>query len=237
MTESSEHLPNRSGARVRRFALLWIAPAFLLAFLALLALEHSAPPRHASSPTIASPDESIAGFAARAELEGATLRVRLAPLHPDVERERFDASALRQRLGRGDGEPWRATLSLDVDPAHSTPNAIALDSLRIVDDDGDALTALAPPETSDDRASDPLRTLLAPPTGPLSAGSSLEIVLFGRAPRSHARLLGLAGSEIALAPTAYRRAELELPIARLDVAGKKPAAGSSAPDASPATNR
>lgn len=237
MTDASRADRGARRPSTRRSVWLWLVPSVLVAVLALLALERRASPSRHSAPTVASPDESIPGFGARVEWNGATLRIRLSPLHPDVEHERFDALALRRRLARADGEPWRATLALDSDPARSTDARLELGALRVVDDGGEALTTLPPPELRADEAADPLRTLFAAPTGSLTPGSSIEIVMWGREPHGTARLEGLAGESIALAPSSFRRADLELPIARLELAGKKTLEGSSAPDASTATSR
>ncbi|MCE9593963.1 MAG: hypothetical protein K8S98_07215 [Planctomycetes bacterium] len=205
---------------------VWLVPTLGLALAALYWLERERKPFSSDPPTIASPDEAIPGFAARVELAHGALRVRLAPLHPDVVRQHFDALALARRLELGEGEPWRLTCSLDDADA---PFDLDAPALIVRDREGIALEAIPLGASRDAAPSDPLRTLVAARSASLAPGESVDLVLWGRAPKADARLEGLGAlGALPLEGTAYRRADLEVPLARLDVAGKSAASRSSA---------
>ncbi|MBI5433844.1 MAG: hypothetical protein HZA52_13515 [Planctomycetes bacterium] len=217
-------------------------PLLGFALAALYWLERERTPLANRPPTIASPDEGVAGFSARANLAEGVLRVRLVPLHPDAERQRFDSLALARRLGLAAGEPWRLTLTLDDASA-----PLELDTARLVvrDRSGDALVPLGCVVAGDarpdsrlhdrptDRPSDPLRALVGAGLESLAPARSLDVVLWGRAPTNEPRLAGFTASggtartagaeardDFALERAVHRRAELETPLARLELAGK-----------------
>ncbi|MCC6409300.1 MAG: hypothetical protein IT453_19230 [Planctomycetes bacterium] len=216
---------------------VWLVPLLGFALAALYWLERERTPLANRPPTIASPDEGVAGFSARATLAEGVLRVRLVPLHPDVARQRFDSLALAQRLELAAGEPWRLTLTLGEAQA-----PLELDTARLVvrDRSGDALVPLGravreerPNARRDDRPSDPLRTLVGAGVESLAPARSVDVVLWGRAPTDEPRLAGFVATTgverpaaadardgLALDRTVHRRAELETPLARLELSGK-----------------
>lgn len=207
---------------------IWLLPVLALALVGLFWLERGRVSRPNAPPTVASPDETVAGFAARAALEPGALRVRLVPLHPDAERQRFDRLALARRLSLAAGEPWR--LSLELDDAAAAAE-IDLARLAVLDRDGLALAPLAAVEPSAQGPSDPLRTLLTVGRERLAPGRTLDVVLWGRAPGDGVRLLGLHAAEsegLPLERALHRRAELEAPLARLERADGELERGKSA---------
>lgn len=217
-----------SSRRSLRSPWFWLVPTLALALGGLYWLEGERTPVEHAPPTVASPDEDVAGFAARVDVGQGALRVRLAPLHPDATRQRFDASALARRLALDTGEPWRLTLVFDAAPSASDTEAaratleFELSRLAVLDGSGTqvALAPLAPGAGASDRPSDPLRVLLGATNVELAPGQSLDVFLWGRRPGDGARLVGLAalGGDVAvpLEKALHRRAELEAPLARLD---------------------
>src|SRR6185295_19052689 len=75
-----------------------------------------------------------------------------------------------------------------------------------------------------ERELDPLAALLQPPSQPLKIGTSIDLVLWGRAPHGEARLTGVAGGEefantplaVTLSSRPLRIGDLAGPMARLD---------------------
>jgi hypothetical protein len=59
-------------------------------------------------------------------------------------------------------------------------------------------------------------TLLAAPTGELAPGETTQWVLWGRAPASQARVVGLGAESLTLEKQTLRRSQLSLPLARAD---------------------
>jgi hypothetical protein len=210
--------PRRGRAR---FGLLLVALVALGATIFLL--EQRAEETATSAPRVQSPDQPIAGFRGTRALESGELVLELFPLHPDAERQAFDAQALRESLGLEQGEPWALRL---FDPRRAAGASIGI--LWVSDGDGTALERLVPSGEADS----PLAKLLAAPQTYLGQGVT-QFVLWGRAPRGAVRLHGLdPGSEgSALLPVQKARKDLEWPLARLDSRdGKSPETRSSAGD-------
>ena len=178
-------------------------------------------------PARVDPDTPQDVLGAELSLDGATLVLWLSPSDPDATRQALQTMELRKRYGFATGEPWR--LRMEWRPAEgaaasSSQSRIALAKLAIEDDQG---RALAPFQS--DRELDPLATLLRPPAQPLAVGTSIDLILWGRAPTSQARLvgfdsklddlghLGLESSfDIALSSRPLRKGDLVGPLARLD---------------------
>ncbi|MCK6444935.1 MAG: hypothetical protein L6Q99_00945 [Planctomycetes bacterium] len=110
-----------SSRRSLRSPWFWLVPTLACALGGLYWLEGERTPVGHVLPTVASPDEDVAGFAARVDVGRGAVRVRLTPLHPDATRQRFDASALARRLALDAGEPWRLTLAFDAAPSAAGP--------------------------------------------------------------------------------------------------------------------
>lgn len=224
--------PPAGGRRAGPWAVL-VPLAALLILLALLLHHRRASSGLADPPVPADPDRGVAGFQGRLAGDGGgALEAQLSALHPEPERQAFDAAALRQRLGQALGQtaaeggrahreepgergPWRLVLSWrdpdgragsagsgggDAPRTGSAPPGVAgarvglgLSDLRVVDDEGVALRVLPEPRRGSEGEGpfDPLATVLAPPSEPLYPGQTVDVVLWGRAPRGAARLEGL----------------------------------------------
>ncbi len=171
-------------------------------------------------------------------LDGATLVIWLSPSDPDPTRQAFQTLQLRKRYGLATGEPWRLHLEWRAGDGTDSSNSrswIQLAKVVIEDDQG---RALAPLQL--ERELDPLATLLRPPAQDLAVGTSIDLVLWGRAPASQARLVGsnlVVGEQghqglelafdVALGSRPLRRGDLVGPLARLDPA---PAAANPKPE-------
>lgn len=145
------------------------------------------------APVRAEPERSVPAFVGhRPELpDTAPVRARLTRLHADPARQAFDARVLRERLGLGLGEPWRLELTHEGGP---DSEAVALGDLGVEDHRGRALAALRPARGG------PLAALFGPPPGHLQPGRSTQLVLWGRAPETQARLVGLGQAQAAESP-------------------------------------
>jgi hypothetical protein len=180
-----------------------------------------------SPPPLASdPNQLIAGFAGSIPGHaGATLEVRLSRLHADSDRQRYDADALRARLGLPVGEPWRLAIAwrgpresppevplapLENGAAEPTSDATAGPAeIPLVQDpqeewglglgslwiEDEGGVAMRAIPPDPDSPPDPLRTLLAPPEPALRPNQAVDLVLWGRAPKNLARLRGLLPEE------------------------------------------
>ncbi|MBI1381868.1 MAG: hypothetical protein GC161_12365 [Planctomycetaceae bacterium] len=123
------------------------------------------------------------------------LVVRLAPLFREPERQVFDAEALAARLGLEPGQPFRLECCAHL-PKGAQPNR----DVRIEDDEGVALVPLVrlvAPDADPQGVTDPVLGLLSAP-GSVAGGT--VTVLWGRAPRAGARLVG-AHAELGLEST------------------------------------
>ena len=195
----------------------------MLALAILLVVRWRAENPLSAPPAVADPDQPVEAFACEHTTASGTLVARLAPLHADAGRQRFESEALRARLALEAGAPWRLSLSWEAEP--DAP-AVELAGIRVVDDRGDALRTLelAP------APGDPVRTLLAAPRGPLAPGASTQCVLWGREPGSGARIAGVGDSDLTLQTHALKRSELNLPLARVHrETGKNPGGSASDP--------
>lgn len=162
------------------------------------------------------------------------LSAELVPMHPEPERQAFEAEVLRRRLGRSSGAPWRLVLAYRRGargrggPAAGVPpegasrarggadeSGFALDALRVLDARGVALEVLRSPAERDG-PSDPVAVLFAPPQRPLMPGEEVTVVLFGREPEGAARLEGLGPEPVPLAPTEIPATALDVALARLE---------------------
>lgn len=163
----------------------------------------------------------VRGWAGTATLPGGgRLVARLVPLHSDPARQAFDAAALAHRLGLGDGAPWRLVLALRPEPAGAGERSLAsipLASVRISDDQGQALRSLAAPVPSPSGVVDPVAVVVAPPTDALEPGKEVSLVLWGRPPGATAHARGLpAGVELVLHRETRLSDALDGALARLD---------------------
>jgi hypothetical protein len=165
-------------------------------------------------------DAVVGGFAGEIETaRGTRVSVRVARLHAGERQQRFDARALARRFGLGEGEPFVCEISARGE------GAIAADALRAIevrDERGVALTpfpsvaATTKGEIAGTEPSDPLATLLAPPSEELRAGFAVSVILWGRAPGAGAAVSGLDDVDIALAPTHLASRDLDAALARID---------------------
>jgi hypothetical protein len=221
-----------TNARAVTVALITAGVASIAAtwFLAVETRRASAPK---PPPPVQDARDEVTGLAGEIALEnGARLSVRIARLHSERERQRFDAEALRRRFELKTGEPFACELRFfeGHDAAGTSATAaIELSNLHLVDAQGTALAPLAAPapsalthpaQTNPEQSAiaDPLATLLAPPSGALAPGQSICLVLWGREPAKEARLVLGNAPEIALSSAALRRADIDSSLARIEVA-------------------
>ncbi len=201
--------------------LLVLLPAALLALVAAFLFQRPRARVGVPPPVAADPDETIEAFGARLDgLDGSRLVARLAPLHADPDRQRFEAGSLKRRLELEPGQPWRLSLRWDG-PAHPRaagdapgalgadgapgalgadgpapreaprePTGLGLGPVEVRDGSGLALASIRL-DDGERRPADPLRTLLAPPEGALRHGQTVGWVLWGRRPGEGARVVGL----------------------------------------------
>lgn len=218
-------VPAATKARASEARLSWLlgVPAVMLCALVYAQLRARGALRseqRAALPHAAA--DAAQHWSGRYELAGGALELELAPLHAQLERQRFDAGALAARLGLEAGEPWALDLrwSKELAPAGgdsaeasaSEPAGLALGGLKVEDAQGEALRALVEcaaaaegreaPRATDVHAaravSDPLLQLYALPAAELAPGTSARCVLWGRAPHAGARLaLGALRVELA----------------------------------------
>jgi hypothetical protein len=179
----------------------------------MLACEHGGArtPRATREST---PAADVAGLAG----ERGGVRVRLARLHADPARQRFDAAALGRRFGLGTGEPFVCEISLSG--AVTIPRG-ALRSIAIHDERGPALAPFQPSTPKTDEPADPLAALLSPPPDAVASGRAISVILWGREPGDGARLAGLDAGEIALAPARMTARELDTALARIDAPARE----------------
>ncbi len=163
------------------------------------------------------------------ELPRSTLVFWLAPAELDADRQAFQSQALRKRYALDEGEPWRLRLEWRAGEAADTlPSRSSIDLSQLVIED-QLGRALAPLKL--DRELDPLATLLQPPAVPLEMGASVDLVLWGRAPGTEAKFVGvelrdfsdtdaILGHEfqVRLSARPLRKGDLVGPLARLDPA-------------------
>jgi hypothetical protein len=203
--------------RRRSGPFFWVVlPALIVALLAALLFQRPRTRIDAVPPVATDPNETVAAFAGRIEgVDGSRLVARLAPLHADPERQRFEARSLEKRLDLEPGEPWRLSLRWDG-PAGSSGSGggasgafgergpargealrevvgLGLGPVEVHDADGPALTSIVAAELGGELV-DPLRTLFAPPGGSLRHGQAIDWVLWGRRPTEGAVLVGLLPS-------------------------------------------
>jgi hypothetical protein len=158
---------------------------------------------------VIAPGADVAGLAG----ESAGVRVRLARLHAERARQRFDAGALGRHFGLGTGEPF--VCEITASGTASIPRG-ALRSISVRDERGAALAPFQPSAPKADEPADPLAALLSPPPDAIGAGRAISVVLWGREPAGGARLVGLDVGEIALAPARMTARELDTALARVD---------------------
>ena len=205
-------------------ALLASSLALLVASLARLSRDDAR--RASPPPVIADREQAIDAFeTGEALAEGGRIAYRLAPLYPDVERQAFEARALRDRLALGEGEPWRLVRTVEG-AGRAVPDDPS--EVEVRDDDGSALRPIDP-QAPGSGPRDPVRVVFSTPAGARS-GEAVEWLLWGRRPGSRAELvLGHAPRALPLDSTRVRRADLDVPLARLEAPkdGKKAPADAS----------
>lgn len=207
----------------RAFTIAWVAAsAACIAAIWVVAAEarHGIAPR--PPPPVDDARDEVTGFSGEIALEkGARLSVRIARLHSERDRQRFDAAALKRRFALSEGEPFACELRyFEGEPAaNSVARTIDVSGVSLVDAKGSALAPLAAPELgAPDRVVDPLATLLAPPATALAPGQSICLVLWGREPGAEPRLVLGSMPEIALASASLRRLDIDSSLARIEVA-------------------
>lgn len=173
--------------------------------------------------------------------DGTRFLVRIARLHDESERQRFDSNALARRFQLGEGEPFQCIVTLRAAPdlraaieprsASATANATAragihLAGARIEDERGVALRALNAPEsrTSLDLV-DPLATLIAPPSEPLCSECSVSLLMWGREPSARAHFVVADLPDVEIAAVELPTRDLGHALARID--GDAPSTGAS----------
>jgi len=192
--------PPRPALAGRIGALAMFLPS--LALLAFALHQRSRQPRaltpfeQPDAPARLDPSMTVAGWEAVVDGgERGRVRLRLERLHPDPERQRFDALALARAVrpeaivgGAPEGpvvrgEPWRLTLSAEGE-------GVVLERLAGVAVDG--LEPLVPPSRADavaavggaraEDVADPVAALFVFPDTSLAGGESHDLVLWGEAP-------------------------------------------------------
>lgn len=214
-----------------------VAAFAALAAGAVLALRARPKPRWEGPPSSSDPDESVPILAGARALGAGELTVRLAPWHAARAQQGFDARALRRELDLPDGSAWRleiAWLAREVGQApERAADRLAYAAVAVADSEGAALAPIprASVVRSEGRAVDPVRALAALPEEPLRLGQRVDLLLWGRAPGSAARVTGLSAElaaesaqaiEIELAAAPAHRSELVVPMARLDRVERAP---------------
>lgn len=149
---------------------------------------------------------------------GGRLSVRIVRLHHDSERQRFDAQALRKRFGLAEGEPFQCILTLrGADDRTTTGHGIVLANARVEDEQGLALGVFDTPLPGSTSApADPLATLVSPPSESLQEESSVSILMWGREPAAHPRLVVTGVPDIEVSATRLSTRDLETALARID---------------------
>ncbi|MCY2960895.1 MAG: hypothetical protein NTY35_12090 [Planctomycetota bacterium] len=147
----------------------------------------------------------------QAEIDGlGRVGAQLAPLHADAARQAFEAGILRGRIAGLAGDPYLLLLEIQRGPTASA--RLDPTSLRVEDDVG---LALSVPSIAARDESDPIATLLRPPTS-LAAGERASLVVFGREPGPGARLVGADGLTLPLTSVPRASGASDLPIASID---------------------
>ena len=159
------------------------------------------------------PTPDVRGFGGALEApDGGVFRARLVPLHARPERQSFEAESLARRLGLESGEPWRLELRWEAGPGS---NEGSLDpSQLVVSGEGEArLAPFDAPGERGDRPYDPVAVLFARPESGLAPGHSVQLLLWGSAPRERGRL-SLWGRELLLEPLEFDASALPRALAR-----------------------
>ena len=208
MTTESRRDPGRpAGAGLAGGGLWLFVPVATVLFLAVRDRVFPAGPGGASAPPVAPGSLAelipLGGWGAEMvrAADGARLRIRLEPLHPDARRQAFDAEVLAERLGleRGgvsaeDGgpQPWRLTLVAEAGsaPPSPVPGTSSGDprpprSPLVSTLSGVTVSGLAPIVSEAVEAGagvDVLDALLGAADAPLSVGERQDLILWGPAP-------------------------------------------------------
>jgi len=159
------------------------------------------------------PAPDVRGFGGALEApDGGVWRARLVPLHARAERQAFEAQAVARRLGLQPGEPWRLELSWEAGAGAADPTPVA-EGLTVLGEEGSRLSPLARPSLAEGAPADPVAVLFAPCESELAPGESLQLLLWGNAPRERGRLQ-LAQHELLLEPVDFDAAGLPRAVAR-----------------------
>ncbi len=159
------------------------------------------------------PTPNVRGFGGALEApDGGVWRARLVPLHARAERQAFEAQAVARRLELQPGEPWRLELSWEAGAGAAEPMPVA-EGLAVLGEEGVRLSPLARPSQTEGAPLDPLAVLFAPSESVLAPGESLQLLLWGSAPRERGRLR-LAQQELLLEPVDFDAAGLPRAVAR-----------------------
>jgi len=210
-----------------------IGPGVLLVPLLVLALalvysrnRFGAPQGDHARPPTQEIEDGVPGWAGSVDASEGRLIARLAPLHSDPVRQRFDTLALGRRFGRDQGAPWRLVLSLTGQTRAGSPG-LDLDDIVVVDVDGLALEpVLEPVWPNQVGVLDPVSVLFAPPPGQLFPGEEISLVLWGRIPEEGARVSGLGDNGgVPLHAERVPREGFSRSLARLDRARDEARAG------------
>lgn len=177
--------------RAATLSLGLVVALLVLGYAALRALELAPPaPTPEQGPVDPATADDGRGWTALVPLGHGAVRAWLLPLHEEELLGSFRATALRERFQLEEGSPWRLYLSLS-EPAAA---ALAVETARVLDEQGPALSALA--GRLDAAPGDPLAALLGSRPAPLAGAAVRPLFLWGRAPGPGARLvLGAGGAE------------------------------------------
>ncbi|MDG1983663.1 MAG: hypothetical protein P8M11_03765 [Planctomycetota bacterium] len=206
-TESSRDSGRPAGAGLAGSGLWLFAPVATVLFLAVRDRVFPPGPGGASAPPVAPGSLAelipLAGWEGQMVRgsDGARLRIRLEPLHPDARRQAFDAEVLAERLGlersgipveEGGPQPWRLTLVAEADRAPQPPvqgapsDAPRPQGLPLVSTlSGVRCPGLAPVSSAGGEARagvEVLSALLGVADAPLSVGERHDLILWGEAP-------------------------------------------------------
>ncbi len=198
-----------SGSGVARSGLWLFAPVAMVLFLALRervlpagdAVSRSAPVAPGSLGELV----PLEGFVWRLPRpsDGASLLARLEPLHPDPDRQAFDAAVLSERFGlptgevsaaEGGAQPWRLTLIAEASPDQGgddepEPLLAALSDVTV-----SGLVPLIPGAADGAADLGPLAAMLGAASQPLRAGERADLIFWGPPPEAPLIAVGELGS-------------------------------------------
>lgn len=198
-----------SGSGVAGSGLWLFAPVAMVLFLALRerimpagdAVSRSAPVAPGSLGELV----PLAGFEGRLTRpsDGASLLARVEPLHPDPDRQAFDAAVLSERFGlptgvdsaaEGGPQPWRLTLIAEASPdqggdGEPEPLVAALSDVTV-----SGLVPLIPGAAAGAADVGVLAAMLGAASQPLHVGERADLIFWGPSPDAPQITVGGLGS-------------------------------------------